>query len=179
MFNQEILTAPKVNESSHGVGYDTFTSRGFIFLDMIKASIFTDYDQGWLSAIIDGEGNLSLYKSKRKNFKYKYSYVPRICVGGKCLELMERVIEIVGHGCIIQNKKSKVYNVDISANGCRKILSNINLIEKRDRRILLLEALKILERRCGRGIGGRNEIEIKRLEEIFIELKKLNSHEQK
>lgn len=31
MFNQKILTAPKVSESSHGVGYDTFISRGFIF----------------------------------------------------------------------------------------------------------------------------------------------------
>lgn len=34
MFNQEILTAPKVSESSHGVGYDTFTSRGFIYFIM-------------------------------------------------------------------------------------------------------------------------------------------------
>jgi hypothetical protein len=33
MYNQGILTAPKVNGSSHGVGYDTFMSRGFIIHD--------------------------------------------------------------------------------------------------------------------------------------------------
>ena len=133
-----------------------------------------DYDQGWLSAIIDGEGSISLLKESRPQFINGFTYKPRICVTGKCIGIINKAREIIGVGAIVKNKETGVYTLDISANGCRTILKNIKFIEKPRQAELLKQALIILSKRCGRGIGSRSKEDSKLLDIIATEIRRLN-----
>ena len=138
----------------------------------------TDYEKGWLEAMIDGEGSISLLKEKRPKFKAGFTYKPRINVSNTCLPRLEKAKNIVGGGCIIgqdRPDRKRIYNLDVSANKIREILPQIKLVAKEEQKNLLLKALIILSRRCGRGLPPRTTEEIKKLEEIYKSIRGKNS----
>jgi hypothetical protein len=143
---------------------------------MNKTAIeWTDYDLGWISALIDGEGSISLIKERRPKFRDGATYKPRLNIANKCRKLLEKAQGVVGAGAIIPRKKDLVLNLDISANGARTILPHLHLIVKEKQRILLLEALDILEsRKGGRGQPGPALEGTERLLEIYQEIRELN-----
>ena len=126
---------------------------------------WTDYIKGWIEALIDGEGSLSLLKERRPHFKAGVTFKPRLGIGNKDVKLLIHAKEIIGAGCIIGPNKKDFYNFDLSANGIRWLLPKIRLISKEEQRLLLLEALQILNRHAGRSIPRTDE-ELQRLEEI-------------
>ena len=142
----------------------------------------TQYQKGWLSGIIDGEGCISLIKEKRLYFKVGYTYKARFNVGNTDLKLVKETQKIIGGGCIVKASKrfredirhKPFWNLDVSANIIRDIFPQIKLIIKDEQRKLLLRALKILERHCGRSLPPRTNKEIKDLEKIYQKIRELN-----
>jgi hypothetical protein len=134
---------------------------------------WTDYTKGWIEALIDGEGSLSLLKERRPHFKAGVTFKPRLNIGNKDARLLIRAKEIIGAGCIAGPNKNGVYNFDLSANGIRWLLPKIQLISKEEQRQLLIEALQILNRHAGRS-RPRTDEELQRLEEIYHLIRKKN-----
>lgn len=134
---------------------------------------WTDYDLGWLSGIIDGEGSLSLLKEKRPNQKAGCQYKPRLSIGNKDLGILKKAQDLMG-GAIIGPRKSDVYELQISANNMRKILPIIKLIAKDKQRNLMIHALNLLNKRHrGRGNPMTKE-EINIFESIYLNIRVLN-----
>lgn len=134
---------------------------------------WTDYTKGWIEALIDGEGSLSLVKETRPLFAAGCTYKPRLNIGNKNLGLLKRAQSIISGGCIVHSRKREIYLLDISANGLRRLLPQITLIVKERQRLLLLEALEILSKRKG-GRGQPSPLRTERLKEIYQEIRKLN-----
>ena len=132
---------------------------------------WTDYEKGWLSGLIDGEGSISLLKERRSHFRSGYAYKPRLNISNKNLNLIKKAQNLIG-GCITQNKKSNVFNLDVSANNIRSILPKIKLIVKERKRQLILQALDILSARHRGKNHPMTDNEISQLEEIYLEMRK-------
>lgn len=107
--------------------------------------MLTEYEKGYLSAIIEGEGYLSIYRRKSKGLMI------RIGVSNNSFELLEKIKKIVGGGYIIKkyNKKFKSNSYEWRANPniLRKILPQINFSiknkeEKREKILLYLNKIK-------------------------------------
>jgi hypothetical protein len=129
------------------------------------------YDKGWIEALIDGEGSLSLIKEKRAHFKAGCTYKPRLNISNNSLELLKKARAVIGAGCIMRKKKLK--QLDVSSNGLRFLLPKIQLIVKEKQRRLLLDALHILALHKGRSREIFDE-EINQLEQIYVKIRELN-----
>ena len=169
---------PEVTEDA-----DSNPARGQEGGDVNKTKIeWCDYYRGWLEGIIDGEGSLSLFREKRTHFKDGYTYKPQLSIGSNDRVLVERVKEIIGAGAIVANRakirKHILWQYSLNANGLRKLLPRIKLLIKDRQRLLLLEALEILEtRRGGNGRWHRPDGSMNRLVEIWKQMRRLNKHE--
>jgi len=134
---------------------------------------WADYTRGWIEALIDGEGSLSLLKEIRPSFSAGCTYKPRLNIGNKNLELLRAAQTIIGGGCIIQSKKRQIYLLDVSSSRLRWLLPRITLIVKERQRLLLLDALQVL---AGRR-GGRHQnppAGTERLEGIYHAIRQIN-----
>jgi len=133
---------------------------------------WTDYWLGWISALIDGEGSLSLLKERRPRFKAGCTYKPRLNIANKNIEIMLTAKILFRGGSLCENKKG-VWNLDISSNRIRENLPKISLIAKERQRLLLLDALDVLNRRTTH-FNPRTDMEIQRLERIYLKIRELN-----
>lgn len=132
-----------------------------------------DYERGWIEALIDGEGSLSLIREKREHFKSGYAYKPTLNIGNKCYALLEKARLIIGAGAIRPKNDGELHQLQVSANALRGLLPKISLIVKEKQKLLLLEALEILARHKGRSRPVLDS-EIERLEQIYQEIRDLN-----
>ena len=132
-----------------------------------------EYWKGWLSAMIDGEGSLSLLKEVRPQFKAGCTYKPRLNIGNKHTGIIYTAQMLIGGGCVHKNKKSGVYNLDVSSNLMREVLPQLRFIAKDRQRLLLLKALRILGRKTTKG-KPRTDKELEILESIYQMIRKLN-----
>ena len=139
----------------------------------------TQYQKGWLSGIIDGEGSISLIKEKRPHFKAGCTYKARFNVGNTDLKLLKEAQKICGGGHICKRKpmenRKQFWTLDISANIIRDIFPQIKLIAKEKQKQLLLKALLIIRRHITKTKPRTNK-EIKQLESIYQEIRKINGH---
>lgn len=141
-----------------------------------------DYNQGWIEAMIDGEGSLSLFRERRPKTELGYSYKPTLSIGSNDKILVDRVYEIVGEGSYRPNnaklRKHTLWQYSLQSNGLRRLLPKIRLLTKEKQRVLLLDALAILkERNGGQGRWHRDINGGKRLIAIWEEIRRLNQHE--
>lgn len=142
---------------------------------------WTEYDKGWLSALIDADGSLSLLKDKRPRNLIGYGYKPRVNIGNTKVAILEKAQSLLG-GAIIKHPEkfredrgwSPFYNLDISANNLRIALPQLRFVIKERQRILLIRALEILARHKGKG-NPRTQEELDELELIYLEIRKLNN----
>jgi hypothetical protein len=140
-----------------------------------------DYELGWLSGIIDGEGNLGLFKETRKNFKAGVTYKPRLNISNTDINIINKCRDIIGYGSIIPHNHKKRISIgqkpcwilDVSSNGLRDLFPKIRLIAKEKQKQLLLKAMVILSNHKGKK-NPRTDAEIKRLEIIYLEIRRLN-----
>ena len=134
---------------------------------------WTDYDLGWLSALIDGEGCICLLKEKRLNQKAGCQYKPRLSIGNKNLNLLRKAQSLMGEA-IIGPGKNDVYELQVSANNMRRVLPVIKLIVKEGQRNLIIHALNLLKKRHrGRG-NPMTQKEIDIFEAIYMNIRALN-----
>lgn len=115
--------------------------------------ILTDYERGWLEALIDGEGSLSLTYGKQKTSPRPRIDI-RIDISNVCLPLLEKAKAIFGEGNISEfepkdNIRKKVYRFSVRTNAIRNILPQLDLIVKKRQKELLLEAASLI------GKGGK------------------------
>lgn len=137
----------------------------------------TDYERGYLEAIIDGEGYLGLLPSKRNG---KSNWNIKLSIGNTCKELVENVRSTVGTGSICYNKvngrHSESWTYTAGPTILRWLLPQLKLINKEVHRQLILEALELTHGNTGIGHYGDNN---DRLAEIDTILKSHNKKERK
>lgn len=121
----------------------------------------TEFERGWISALIDGEGSLSLYFSKQKT-----SNRPRvnckITISNTDIKLLKYAQKIIG-GSICKkppkgNRKPS-YVLSICSGILRDILP-LPLIGKKKQQKILIRALQLLD---GKNRGGTKTINGKRV----------------
>lgn len=134
---------------------------------------WTDVDWAWLAGFIDGEGSLSLLQQKAPATVAGVTFKPRMNISNKKRHLLERCREIIGAGAIVGPNDRGVFNLDISANGLRSCLPRLTLFGKQRQKSLLMEALGILARKCGRA-RPRSKIESAILRRIARAIQRIN-----
>jgi hypothetical protein len=143
----------------------------------------SDYAKGFLEAAIDGEGSIMLMKTKRLDRRTGRAWQPVVKVSNKSHKWLELVAELASGGRvdhICHNWKGELYMGYIYVmprNVIRRVLPQLGLVIKERQRVLLLEALVILESHK-KGIMTYNPERFardeKRLDEIRAEIKYLN-----
>ena len=134
-----------------------------------------DYDRGWLSAIIDGEGWLSLIKEKRPEAKAGCTYKPIMGLSNKNKAIIEKARVLLCANNKAWLHKDGVEMLALTSNKLRVILPEIKFIAKERQRLLLIEALEILSVKVGKGVP-RSDKSIIRLEKIYQELHLINAN---
>ena len=133
--------------------------------------MLTEYVRGWLSALIDGEGSLTLacHRARGSNMGW---WRPLLDIGNTNLDLLKTAQRLIGAGNISYHRgklnHKDWYLLEVTSGGLRVVLPQLGLIVKEKQRLLLIEALKLLENKHGR--DRRDE----RLSEIWTEMKCLN-----
>ncbi len=134
----------------------------------------SDYDKGWVEALIDGEGWIGMV-TRKGGLK---GWSVRCLIANTNLFLLERAQKILGGQIQIARGRERIgrktlYWLTLSSGQIGKIFSELNLIVKESQRKLVLEAIPLLaERRAiSRNAGDLNRI---RLQEIVSELHLLN-----
>ncbi len=111
------------------------------------SKILSDYEKGWLEALIDGEGSLSLNFKKQKT-SLRPGLDCRISISNINLELLERAKNIIGGGHIHlrkgKNNRRDSYVYSCSHTLIRNILPQLNLIVKKEQKEILLSALSLM-----------------------------------
>ncbi len=118
----------------------------------------TEYERGWIEALIDGEGSLSLCYGKQQTSP-RYRIDIRIDISNTNLEILEKAREICGGGSIssfesFNDNRKKRYRICFRSSIIRNILPQLDLIVKREQKKLILEALSLIERRGKGSIQG-------------------------
>src|SRR3989304_6140832 len=142
---------------------------------------WTDREQGWLEAIIDGEGSLALLHERRPWFKDDLTWKPTLSIANTSKELIERAKSLVNAGSISYRRPKNeryraLYQWQIHAETLRVLLPRIKLIAKEEHRVLLLEALDLLTLRKGSKLRYHPSADngFDRLKEIHNKIRTLN-----
>jgi len=136
----------------------------------------TDYERGFLEALIDGEGCISLvkYRRKRKTRRHKAEIVwrPRVQISNMNRDLLEKARRMIGSGSICLMKKGnggrRVWVYTISK--LYSLLPQLRLVVKEERRKLLIRAMELIHDHT----RHHKQIHNKELEEIHRKMKELN-----
>lgn len=137
----------------------------------------SEYEKGWISGLIDGEGCINFCRYGGHNGHY-IKYKAALFITNTNLELLQKIQIVIGSGTIASPKvnlseRKQIYVYMIPPNIQRELLPQITLVAKEKQRVLLLEALSLLTGKGGQG-HLRDEQKDKRLTKIFYELKSLN-----
>jgi len=152
---------------------------GRMFEDEAEIS---DYERGYLEAAIDGEGCLSLAKIPSKTYVNGFRYTPFIFIAGidrPFIENCKRIISKVG-ACSITHYKNKtsvgnsVYRLAVPPGTLRLLLPQISFIIKEQQRLVLLEALKLIEENMHHHIGNFRTRNFNTLEELYLKMRELH-----
>ena len=123
---------------------------GHLFANVKKPKILSEWDRAWLSAAVDFEGTLTIYK-ERTNCKRGFTYSPLFTISTINRDSIEKVKDILGTGYITiikqtNDKWNDLYRYNCHSNTIRMFLPQIvdNLIIKKDVARLVLQGLDIL-----------------------------------
>ena len=150
----------------------------------------TERGKGWLEGIIDGEGCISIGKSKSKSSKQGFSWNTICVVSNTNLKICEKVKELFSDtntdyigGCITKRqpklKNSKpIYTFSAKRGAMKRILPKLKFIAKERQREIVIEVLNLLEKykisnEYGNGLGRPPDLENKMIK-LYEEMKILN-----
>ena len=142
----------------------------------------TGWKQGCIETVIDCEGSLSLIRYKRP-YKNDYDYQPLLSITNTSevyLDMINNLTRNLGHINIQKHgdeKNKACFRLTFSGDALRDILPNIGLIIKEQQRLLLLDALDVLDtmkEKRGRCIFALTPKAREILDEIWLEMRKLN-----
>lgn len=136
-----------------------------------------DFERGYISAIIDGEGSITIVKAHDKRWKKEHFYLaPLIYITNTDAKLMAGVRDILKVGRfykeeskIERHKDKYVYTIG-SINGCKQILNQIvnDLIIKKRQAEAVLKLISIKEKK------ETGKVTTKEVE-LFEEVRRLNA----
>lgn len=114
-----------------------------------KTKLLSDFDRGYLSGLIDGDGYLGLMSLHGKRYRWQ----PRLDITSTSKELIDHVYSICGTGFIhyrlSTNPNAKPsWDLHFSPWTMRWVLPQLTLCLKRRQAEILLEALNLLKGRC-------------------------------
>ncbi len=140
----------------------------------------SDYERGWIECLIDGEG--CLYFGFRRERQRLNSFVARIIIGNTSRLFLEKACSIVPAKIYnyrpmasVAHRRKQAYEIHWFGNALRAFLPQLSLTEKEPQRLLMLEALEILERRKkAQPQTGFSAEDTKRLIEIEAAFRRLN-----
>lgn len=130
----------------------------------------------WLAGLIDGEGYINLHKTKNPRCKTGYAWKSLVVITNNHKPVLEFIQQKIETGALYTRpykKREKEYNptydLRFYGNTIRVLIPKLlpYLQVKRERAILLLEALKYLKR------GAMTKTRLENLERVRAELKKL------
>ena len=137
----------------------------------------TDYEKGYLEAVIDAEGSLTIRKLKARKYRAGYEFSPMGFISNTNKLFLEKIKSIIGSGSIVVHQKygsEKNYKPSFRYQFPRKILRELlpqlNLIVKKRQKELVLRALEITKGHKGLG----RLLETRELENLVIEIRHLN-----
>jgi hypothetical protein len=113
----------------------------------VETFLLNEYERGWLEAIIDGEGCLTIAKNKDRNYPERFTYAPVLVITNTCLNLLKRVKEVCRGGMItnarLVPRHKPTYEFRLVAHKLRIILPQLRLIAKERQRNCLLQVLDL------------------------------------
>lgn len=133
----------------------------------------TDFEMGYLSGFIDGEGSIGLYRNKDNKTKRGYSWEPRLSISNTNEEVLKWIKDKMNQGGITRTKRGKhgckdSYSLELRQDVIRQILPLLKLRVKRAQQELLLRFLNI----TNKSVQPFDDPEI---ENIYLKLKALNA----
>jgi hypothetical protein len=148
----------------------------------LKVSGLTEREIGFLEGVLDSEGYIGLTKYRSRGIAYYAGcrYVPIVFVSNTNLGFLEKVRELSGgNGSIIPlkslaaqyPKRKLIYTWKMVRSVMRSVLSQLQLIVKEEQRLLLIDALGILEEKKYKHL---TQYDIIRLDTIYQDMKRLN-----
>jgi len=148
----------------------------------------SEYELGFIAGLIEADGCLSLTRQKCEAPVAKYWFKPVMMIANSSLPLIEWVKNHLGGFIYTQKNYTKshhirrrkpLYQFFASSNVLRGLLPKIKLIRKERQRLLLIEALSILEecqKQIARWHPQKYQEHQKRLDEIAQEIRNLNKN---
>ena len=138
----------------------------------------TERELGYLEGLIDGEGEIALSKQKSRCKKGYPCYIPRVAIYNTNEEVMKHIQKVLNGGTFAPLKYANwesewktEYRYLMTRPLMRTVLPEMNLIIKEKQRLLLVDALEILEYRQYRHLG---DYSMDVLEAIYQDMKVLN-----
>lgn len=131
----------------------------------LTVPILTEYEKGWLSAAINGEGCLSIIKNRGM-------YKPSLLIVNTSIKFLAEILKIVKCGGITKLYKPKGYKQCYilhihDRNNLEGILLQVNLIAKAKQQKIMLQVIKLLDKR--RQFESYSEIDA-----LYKQMKELN-----
>ncbi|MCE7734700.1 MAG: hypothetical protein GPJ54_07480 [Candidatus Heimdallarchaeota archaeon] len=103
--------------------------------------VLTEFERGYLSASIDTDGSLSLYKNKSKAYRGWKAEIS-LSFSNNSVSYLTRICDMIGSKVkLVEKKNSKNYKISFRHNVLRWLLPQLELTIKENRR---LYAIKIL-----------------------------------
>ncbi len=113
----------------------------------------TEFERGYVSGIIDGEGCFTLVKCKNRGIKRGFQWAARLTICNTDLKMLLEVKRILKGGSIrrdydISNlwRKKPVYRYTASPNLLRRILPQLKFITKYQDGQHIIQTLQIIQR---------------------------------
>lgn len=116
----------------------------------IMRKTLTDYERGWLEALIDGEGCISFKKEPRRHIRRGYLWRVFLIIANTNRDIIYRARELIGGGKVILKKSyhnpkyRDVYSLEVGHTFLTHILPQLRLIVKERERQLALEAIRLV-----------------------------------
>ena len=133
----------------------------------------SDYEKGFIEALIDSEGCLTINFLKQKtssNFRIRCL----LEITNVNLEILQKARKIIGGNIILKKLKpprKDVYVLHVSHNNLRKYLPLLDLIVKKRQKEIVLEVLKNLNGPYGFEAAGRGRKRPEWKEDLFKKFK--------
>lgn len=139
----------------------------------------TEREIGYLAGIIDGEGCLTITKTKIKNYVSGFRYIPILFITNTNLEFLQYLKITIGAGSISskgekRSNRKPAFNLQLCANALRLLLPLVvDLLKIKKKQAKLM--IRFLQLTKGHeNYRYRDSEHLNKIKEIYQDIRKLN-----
>lgn len=146
-------------------------------------STLTELDKVWLAAMIDGEGTIGIYRSRRPKCRSGWRYYPVVSINNTDRRIIDRFVDLTEdwisrvRDYMPKNLNgNRIYNAEIRYKTVGTFLRQIRpyLVAKGEQADLAFEFIKLQ-----RNVGQRNYHLLQPFNDLYIESRLLNHRGRK